>query len=71
MNTKDYYEKVHALLDEEDSYSVLKKDPTKATEKKLLSILRLAKKKKISEVFYTIVHDHRKAPVDQHVFMEG
>ena len=53
MNTKDYYEKVHALLDEEDSYSVLKKDPTKATERKLLSILEdLHKEKKISDVFY-------------------
>ena len=52
MNTKDYYEKVHALLDEEDSYSVLKKDPTNATERKLLSILKdLQKKRRLVKFF--------------------
>ena len=52
MNAEYYNEKVHELLDQEASYSVLKKDPTKATERKLLLVLKdLHKEKKISDVF--------------------
>ena len=52
MNAEVYNEKVHELLDQEPSCSELKKVPTKATERKLLLVLKdLHKEKKISDVF--------------------
>ena len=51
LDAKDYDAKVHALLDDQKSYSLLKKDPTKSTERKFLDVIRdLKKKKKIVRV---------------------
>ena len=48
--------KAHDLLDKKESYFVLKKDPTGAMERKLLSILReLRRNDKISEACYNRV----------------
>ena len=53
LDAKDYDAKVHALLDDQKSYRLLKKDPTKSTERKFLDVIRdLKKKKKICESFY-------------------
>ena len=56
LNADDYDSKVHALLDDRQSYAVLPKDPTRKTERNLLSLLRdLRKREKISEPFYNAV----------------
>ncbi len=56
LDADEYDSKVHDLLDDEKSYRVLKKDPTLATERKLLSLLRdLKKNKKVTEAFYNCV----------------
>ena len=56
LDTDDYDKKVHELLDDRQSYVVLKKDPTKTTERKLLAVLRdLRKQGKINEAFYNNV----------------
>ena len=50
LDEEDYEAKVHDLLDDGKSYSVLKKDPTRTTEKKILILLRdMRKHGKISE----------------------
>ena len=40
LDADDYESKAHDLLDDTTSYQVLKKDPTQATERKLLTRLR-------------------------------
>ena len=53
MNAEDYNRKVHDLLDDRKCYDILRKDPTKATERKLLKLLRdLKKSQRITEAFY-------------------
>ena len=53
MDTKDYDKKGKTLLQDEDSYSRLDSDPTRATERKLLSLLRSLKKNgKITDRYY-------------------
>ena len=53
MNAEDYNRKVHDLLDDRKCYEILRKDPTKATERKLLKLLRdLKKSQRITEAFY-------------------
>ena len=53
MNTEDYDVKVHDLLDNQDAYRVLTKDPTRKIERNLLSVLRdLKKDHKINEACY-------------------
>ena len=56
LDAEDYEAKVHDLLDDGKLYSVLKKDPTRTTEKKILTLLRdMTKRGKISEAFYNSV----------------
>ena len=56
MNTIDYDKKAHDLLDNKESYAVLSKDPTRTTERNLLTLLRnLRREKKIDEAFYNSV----------------
>ena len=56
LDAADYDKKVHDLLDDEHSYTILRKEPTKTTERKLLALLRnLRKQGKINEVFYNSV----------------
>ena len=56
MDTEDYDSKVHDLLDDTKSYKILKKDPTRTTERKLLSLLRdLRRQDKVTEAFYNSV----------------
>ena len=53
LNAADYDRKVHDLLDDDKSYAILTKDPTRSTEKAFLSLLRnLRKEGKITEDFY-------------------
>ena len=53
MNAEDYNRKVHDLLDDRKCYNILRKDPTKTTERKLLKLLRdLKKSQRITEAFY-------------------
>ena len=53
MDTKDYDKKAKTLLQDEDSYSRLDSDPTRATGRKLLSLLRSLKKNgKITDRYY-------------------
>ena len=56
MNAKDYKGKANTLLEDRSSYSVLRKDPTRKTERSLLRMLRkLRKEEKISEKMYNRV----------------
>ena len=56
LNAADYDRKVHDLLNDDNSYSVLTKDPTRSTERAFLSLLRnLRKEEKITENFYNEV----------------
>ena len=53
LDADDYESKAHDLLDDTTSYRVLRKDPTQATERKLLTLLRdLRRQDKVSEAFY-------------------
>ena len=53
MNMGDNDLKVHDLLDDKKCYDTLPKDPTRTTERTLLTILRkLKKNQKITEEFY-------------------
>lgn len=53
LDTDDYMVKPHKLLDDCKSYTLLEKDPTQQTERRLLTLLRKLKKdKKIDDVFY-------------------
>ena len=53
MNAVDYDAKVHDLLDDAESYDLLKSDPTRATERNLLSSLRSMRNgNKISEALF-------------------
>ena len=56
LDTEDYDTKVQDLLNDRQSYIILKKDPTKTVERNVLRIIRdLRKEKKISEAFYNSV----------------
>ena len=56
LNAADYNRKAHDLLDDDKSYTVLTKDPTRSTERAFLSLLRnLRKEGKITEDFYNKV----------------
>ena len=57
MDTDDYNNKASDLLDNRNTYSLLKNDPTKTTERKLNKILlELKKSEKISESLYKRLH---------------
>ena len=56
LDAMDYDSKVHDLIDDTKSYRILKKDPTRATERKLLTLLRdLRRRDGITEAFYNSV----------------
>ena len=56
LDSTDYDKKVKELLGDETSYSILKDDPTRTTERKLLNLLRdLKKNKQIPEDVYNDV----------------
>ena len=56
LNAADYNRKVHDLLDDDNSYAVMTKDPTRLIERAFLSLLRnLPKEGKITEEFYNEV----------------
>ena len=68
IDTKDYDKKAKTLLQDEDSYSRLDSDPTRATERKLLSLLRSLKKiGKITNCYYHQVRPSGN-PVSQRCF---
>ena len=53
LDALEYDAKVNELLDDRTSYDRFKKDPTRATERKFLDVIRdLKKGKKISDSFY-------------------
>ena len=57
LNFADYHRKAHDLLDDENSYAVLTKDPTRSTEIAFCTALlrNLCKEGKITEEFYNKV----------------
>ena len=56
MDSEDYDKKARELLDDKQAYCVLKKDPTRQTERNLLHVLRdLKKNKRINESCYNRV----------------
>ena len=56
MGKPDYNRKVLHLLDDKKSYAILERDPTRTTQKSVLTLLRkLTKDKKISDVLYNRV----------------
>ena len=56
MEKEDYNKKVLQLLDDKKSYLILERDPTRTTERNLLTLLRkLNKDKKMSDAIYNRV----------------
>ena len=56
MNASEYDEKVHDLLENKDAYTVLKSDPTRKNERKLLKELKdLRKSNKINQTVYDYI----------------
>ena len=57
MDRKDYHEKVKELLGDESTYKVLKKDPTKKTERDMNGILlKMKREETIGENLYKRLH---------------
>ena len=57
MDRKDYHDKVKELLGDESTYKVLKKDPTKKTERDINGILLKIFREGISgKIFYRCLH---------------
>ena len=53
MDRKDYDNKVKQMLSDQKTYKILKKDPTRCTERKLnVELLKLKREEKISESLY-------------------
>ena len=57
LNKDNYEEKVHKMLQDEETYKVFKSDPTPTYKRKLISILtRLRNENKIDEKQYRLLY---------------
>ena len=66
LNAADYGRKAPDLLDDDNSYAILTKNPSRSTERAFLSLLRnLRKEGKMTEEFFTTKFVHRRSRVNR------